>query len=149
MTTTESTMSNNEHPMVVRQLCYLLQHYLPRIGGAAHVGELVVDAASDTEHTISVGKTGIGIDTGWTVKVPSILGELERTGYRVFVMKVHCGGRWHPDEVEDVTTKETLSQVEVLEEVGRLLARDALECLPEFPNELCGPAEVVQEQVEA
>ncbi len=127
------------HPIVVEQLLFMLRAFLPRIGAADAAGDLKVEANSDTEHTISVGKTGICIDTCYPVDVSTLSGKEKRDGYRVFTMEVHPGGRWHPDEDVDVTRKETLSQQEVLLEVGILLCIAASDNLPDLPVELAPP----------
>jgi len=133
-----------QHPLVVEQLLFMLKAFLPRIGAAELAQTMTVDAMSDTEHSISLGNTGICIDTGYPVPVPTLDDKKTVDGYRVYTMEVQAGGRMHPDETVDVTRKETPYQHEVLTGVGTLLAQMAAENLPDLPPELVGTT-VVEE----
>ena len=132
-------------PVVVRQLCFMLDAYLPRIGAGAHVGQVKVECVGEGEHTLMIGNTGINIDTGWEVEVPTLGGKKKVPGFRVFVMETVSGGRSHPDEAVDVTTLETVQIGSVVQEVGRLIAYDAMNGLPDLPADMVGDAPVLEE----
>jgi hypothetical protein len=125
-------------PMVVRQLHFMLDAYLPRIGAGAYVGQVKVECVGEGQHTLTIGASGINIDTGWEVTLPTLDGNKKVPGFRVFVMETIRGGRNHPDEQVDVTTLETVQIWCVVEEVGRLIAHDAMSGLPDFPADPLG-----------
>lgn len=122
--------------MAARQVAFMLRHYLPRVGGAELVKGLRIEADSDVEHTVWVGDSGLGISTGWDVKVMTAAGVKVRSGYRVFEMKATAATRMHPSEDFDVTLLETESSGDAVAAVGAALAREALEYIPELPPEL-------------
>ncbi|HJV95713.1 MAG TPA: hypothetical protein VJ608_06735 [Albitalea sp.] len=134
------------HPIVVQQLLFMLKSFLPAIGCAELAQGLAVSQIGEDEYAIEVGKSGIGIDTGFLVPVSTLAGAIKRPGFRVFTMEVQGGSRWHPPEDVDVTHKETLMVHEVLVCVASLLAKEAVRRLPDFPEELRA-TDVAEDQV--
>jgi len=132
-------MSMNELllPLSAQRFLFQLRAFLPRIGQAALVQDIRIDAQSDTEHTVTLGDTGIGVDTEYPVPV-ALLGDrkVTRPGLRVFTMQTVPGGRWHPDEEVDVTQAETESQADALVCVAKLLAELETRGLPDLPDDL-------------
>lgn len=132
-------------PLNVRQLVFLLGAYLPRIGFADLAATLKVEAQSEEEHTVTLGNMGLGIDTGWAMKVPALGGCWDAKGYRVFSVVTHGASRWHPEEAEDKTEFETVAMHVAIEQVGALLARFVASNLPDLPEELAGEQAVLEE----
>jgi len=133
-------------PVDIRRFLFSLRAFLPRIGQAALEDGIRIEAQSDTEHTVLLGDTGIGIDTGYAVPVP-LLGDskLTRTGLRVFTLQTVPGGRWHPDEEVDVTQIETESVAAALVCIASLLAEVETRGLPDFPSDMTDMTVVLED----
>lgn len=139
-------MNTHTLPLDAQRFLFQLRAFLPRIGQAAAVESLRVELQSDTECTILIGDSGIGVDTGFAVPV-RLIGDrhLERPGLRVFTLQTEYGGRWHPDEEVDKTESLTESPGEALVCVAGLFARLETNGLPDLPTELMPAATVLEE----
>lgn len=129
------------HPIRVEQLLHQLRNFLPRVSQQFADGKeipLEVIANSDTEHTVMIGNTGIGVDTGVWVPTRSIGAAWEVSGYRVFSMQASPATRNYPEDAQDVTYKQSGSLHEVMEGVGELLVQMVASNLPQLPQELQG-----------
>lgn len=69
---------------------------------------------------------GVGVHFDWCsvhlghrVEIEEFQGVRKLNGYRVWVDTLIAGGRWEPDEIEDVTVVETISRNEVIRAVLR------------------------------
>lgn len=126
----------------VRQLLFQLEHFLPRTFSqftAQDVRAFEVTEIGEGEFCVMLGKTGIGIDCGVPVLVPSIAGPSEAPGYRVFTMHSSAPTRTSPGDSWDVTELESITLGETLDCVGALIARQQAQELPDYPAELTGP----------
>lgn len=110
---------------------------LGSLGQQSDVTSISIEVVDAEVNTVLVSNQGIGIDVGWPIELRSITGKRIVPGYRVFYLKVHPASRWHPEEVEDVTSLETDGEHDALVAVGTLIVknvvRDIAECtIPEF-----------------
>ena len=103
----------------------LLAQFLKHMGQADAISSMTVTVTDDQQETVHLTSLGAGVDVGWLIDVNTILGIMHVPGYRVYVMKIHRGGRWNPDEEEDVTVGEYRTAVDACAALGAIIAQEA------------------------
>lgn len=107
----------------------LLAAFLGAIGQAGAIPSVEVTQADEDIYTVTINAWGIGCDIGVPVEVKSLAyrgGSIFKPGYRVFYLKVHHQTRWEPEDVEDVTHKETMNLGDALASMVALWIADTV-----------------------
>lgn len=130
-----------------RQMQHMLSAFLDAMQRPGLAGSIALTQyGGDDEWTLTIGDTGIGIDTGHPVKLgPSLTGKTTAPGFRTFTMESSAGSRDEPPDAWDCTRCESFSPSTILLSVAELLGRMALDRMPDLPAELCGPEPVLEE----